>query len=153
MPDDEETDSTVNFVWFLLLVLSMIIGVFGIIMTSILIHRVDAVMVRTSIALVGFMMPLIILLIPVATLISSIVFNYAIPSNELFYNVIVFILVASICLFSLYIASDIMMDKPKSHKALRTTIKVIVYTGLVVDILCLLSIIKSDEKRIIRFFF
>lgn len=159
MTDVQETDSIAITPWFVCLVLSMIIGFIGIIMTSIFIHRIRQdkdimIKARTWLALMGLILPLTILLIPVATIISSIVFNYAIQrtSDESFYRVIVAILATSICLFILYIASSSMMNTQISHKASITSINIFVYTCLAFDVLCLMSFISSDEKRI-RFFF
>lgn len=135
----------------------MIIGFIGIIITSIFIHRIRQgkdimIRVKTWLALIGFMLPLTILLIPVATMISSYAFNYAIKrtSDDSFYRVIVAILAASICLFILYIAS--MMNTQISHKAFITSINIFVYACLAFDVLCLMSFINSDEKQFIFFF-
>lgn len=115
---------------FATLIISEVIGAIGVITTSILIHQEN----RSSLiaALVGFLIPVVLFILMFIGF-----FNHI--NLHLCFLMFIILMLASI---SSYIAS-IVLDKQPSHKALSTTIRVLVYAGLVFDVLCLFSGIIS----------
>jgi len=152
--EDTQTISTLHVYWLGCLVLSIIVGIIGTIQTCILISKLKDTEVSMFVALGGFLIPLIIALIPVIVLILSILDNtFKIKGtlNRLIYRTFVLMLVASIVL---YVASLFMMKKPKAYKGLSMSVKVFVYAGLIFDVMCLLSfIISGDSIDAMLFFF